>query len=53
MQRVLERLKEKNFTLNAEKCRFHMTQMVFMGLLLSDNGIGPAEKKVKAIVDAR
>ena len=53
LQRVLERLKEKNLTLNAEKCRFHMTQMVFMGLVLSDNGIGPAEDKVKAIVEAR
>jgi len=53
LQRVLERLKEKNLTLNAEKCRFHMTQMVFMGLVLSDNGIGPAEDKVKAIIDAR
>ena len=53
LQRVLERLKEKNLTLNAEKCKFHMTQMVFMGLVLSDNGIGPAEDKVKAIVDAR
>ena len=53
LQRVLERLKEKNLTLNAEKCRFHMTQMVFMGLVLSDNGIGPTEDKVKAIVDAR
>ena len=53
LQRVLERLKEKNLTLNAEKCKFHMTQMVFMGLVSSDNGIGPAEDKVKAIVDAR
>ena len=53
LQRVLERLKEKNLTLNAEKCRFHMTQMVFMGLVLSDNGIGPVKDKVKAIVDAR
>ena len=53
LQRVLERLKEKNLTLNAEKCKFHMTQMIFMGLVLSDNGIGPAEDKVKAIVDAR
>jgi len=49
----LERLKEKNLTLNPEKCKFHMTQMVFMGLVLSDKGIGPAEDKVKAIVDAR
>ena len=53
LQRVLERLKEKNLTMNAQKCRFHMTQMVFMGLVLTNNGIGPAEDKVKAIVDAR
>ena len=53
LQRVLERLKEKNLTLNEEKCRFHMTQMVFMGLVLTNNGIGPAEDKVKATVDAR
>ncbi|KAL9985304.1 hypothetical protein ACROYT_G007692 [Oculina patagonica] len=33
--------------------RFHMTQMVFMGLVLTNNGIGPAKDKVKAIVDAR
>lgn len=50
--RVLERLREKNLTLNAEKCRFHMTQMVFMGLVLTSNGIGPAKHKVKAIVEA-
>ena len=53
LQLVLGRLKEKNLTLNVEKCKFHMTQMVFMGLVLSDNGIGPAEGKVKAIIDAR
>ena len=53
LQRVLKRLKEKNLTLNTEKCRFHMTQMVFMGLVLTNNGTGPAEDKVKAIVDAR
>ena len=53
LQRVLERLKEKNLTLNAEKCRSHMTQMVFMGLVLTNNGIGPAEDQVKSIVDAR
>ena len=33
--------------------KFNITQMVFMGLVLSDNGIGPAEDKVRAIVDAR
>ena len=53
LQQVLERLKEKNLTLNAEKCKFNMTQMVFMGLVLTNKGIGPTEDKVQAIVDAR
>ena len=53
LQQVLERLKEKNLTLNAEKCKFHMTQLVFVGLVLTDKGIGPTEVKVRAIVDAR
>ena len=46
LQQVLERLKEKNLTLNAEKCKFHMTQLVFVGLVLTDKGIGPTEDKV-------
>ena len=32
LKRVLEKLKEKNLTLNAEKCKFHMAKLVFMGL---------------------
>jgi len=27
-KQVLEKLKEKNLTLNAEKCKFHMTKLV-------------------------
>ena len=53
LKRVLEKLKEKNLTLNAEKCKFHMTKLVFMGLMLTTKGIGPTEEKVKAIVEAR
>ena len=40
LKRVLEKLKEKNLTLNAEKCKFHMTKLVFMGLC---RGKRPAE----------
>ena len=53
LQQVLERLKEKNLTLNAEKCKFHMTQLVSVELVLTGKGIGPTEDKVRAIVDAR
>jgi hypothetical protein len=30
-----------------------MSQVVFMGHVLSDRGVGPAEVKVKAVVEAR
>ena len=53
LQQVLERVKKKNLTLNAEKCKFHMTQLVLVGLVLTDKGIGPTENKVRAIIDAR
>lgn len=50
--KVLERLEERNLTLNADKCTFRMTKIVFMGLLLTKHGIGPTEVKVNAIVEA-
>ena len=50
---MLKTLKEKNLTLNGEKCKFHMTQLEFMGFVLSKNGIGPADEKVKAVGNAR
>ena len=53
LENVLQRLKEKNLTLNEEKCKFHMPQLEFMGLLLSDKGIGPTEAKVEAVVNSR
>lgn len=49
--KVLERLEGKNLTLNADKCTFCITKLVFMGLLLTKHGIGPTEEKVKVIVE--
>ena len=43
---VLERLSEKQLTVNAEKYSFRMNKVVFMGLLLSKHGIGPTEENV-------
>ena len=50
--KVLERLKERGLTVNAEKCTFRMTKVVFIGLLLTRHGIGPTKKKVRAVVKA-
>ena len=49
---VLERLSEKQLTVNAEKCSFRMNKVVIMALLLSMHGIGPTEEKVRALVEA-
>ncbi|KAL9962466.1 hypothetical protein ACROYT_G031571 [Oculina patagonica] len=40
LNRLMQRLEEKNLTLNAEKCQFQMDKVVFMGLLVSKYGIG-------------
>ena len=53
LEKVLARLKDKGLTLNEEKCVFHMPKLTFMGLVLSQQGIGPTEEKVKAVNEAR
>jgi hypothetical protein len=46
-------LRDKCITLNGGKCQLNMSQVVLMGHVLSDRGVGPAEVKVKAVVEAR
>ena len=53
LKRVLEKMKGKNQTVSAEKCKFYMTKLVFMGLMLTNKSIRPTEEKVKAAVEAR
>ena len=52
LHRVLQRLEEKNLTLNPQKCQFRMDKVVFMGLLVSKYGIGPTEEKVCAVLES-
>ena len=52
LEKVLTRLKDRGLTLNKEKCVFHMPKLTFMGLVLSRQGIGPTEEKVKAVNEA-
>lgn len=49
---LLNRLQERNLTLNKDKCKIGMSQIVFMGLLLIKHGVGPTGEKVKAIREA-
>lgn len=53
LEKVLTRLRGKGLTLNEEKCVFHMPKLTFMGLVLSQQGVGPTEEKVKAVNEAR
>ena len=52
LHRVIQRLEEKNLTLNPEKCQFRMDKVVFMGLLVSKYGIGPTEQRVRAVLES-
>lgn len=40
-------------TLNPEKCQFNKSKLIFMGILLSEKGIGPTEERVRAVRQAR
>lgn len=46
---MLKRLQERNLTLNRDKCKIGLNQIVFMGLLLRNHGVGPIEEKFKAV----
>jgi hypothetical protein len=46
-------LRDKGITLNRGKCQLNMSQVVFMGHVLSDHRVGPAKVKVKAVVEVR
>ena len=50
---LLNRLQERNLTLSKNKCNSGMSQIVFMGLILNEHGVGPTETKVKAIRETK
>ena len=50
LHKLLDRLEEKNLTLNGETCTFGMGKVVFMGILLSKHGIGPTEERCEQLL---
>ena len=52
LRKVLQRLRDKNITLNREKCQFLKKRLEFAGHIWSAEGVQPDPKKVQAIVDA-
>ena len=53
LETVIERLGERGLTINAAKCQFSMDKLIFVGMVLSANGISYAADKVEAITRAR
>ena len=53
LHEVFKRIIENDITLNPDKCEFAMDRLVFMGLVVSQNGVGPTEERVKAVMEAR
>ena len=53
LEEAMERILNRGLSLNKEKCKFHMSELEFMGHLLSAQGIGPSQAKVEAVTDAR
>jgi len=49
---ALARIEESRLTLNPDKCEFNMPRLVFMGMLVSEQGIGPTEERVRAVAEA-
>ncbi|GBG66832.1 hypothetical protein CBR_g70710 [Chara braunii] len=50
-RQVLEKLREANFKINAEKCEWAKTQLLYLGHVLDGDGIKPEDSKIAAIRD--
>lgn len=50
-EKVLQKIKTSNLTINKEKCEWEVQKIGFLGLVITPEGITPADEKVKAITD--
>jgi hypothetical protein len=51
VKEVLRRLQANNLYCNAKKCMFHVTEIDYLGLIVSDKGIQVNQSKVTAALD--
>ncbi|PIK58309.1 hypothetical protein BSL78_04815 [Apostichopus japonicus] len=49
LQNVLQRCQENNLKLNIDKCKFKVSEVKYIGHILTSNGIKPDPKKIEAI----
>jgi len=46
---ILRRVEETGLTLKASKCEFHTTEIVYLGYVISPQGLGMYEEKIRTI----
>ncbi|GBG45101.1 hypothetical protein CBR_g78561, partial [Chara braunii] len=51
LRQVLEKLRETNFKINAKKCDWAKTQVLYLGHVLDGDGVKPEDSKIAAIRD--
>ena len=51
VKKVLQRLRENDLFVKPEKCSFHCSEVDFLGMIVSRDGIRMDESKIKAIQD--
>ncbi|GBG83542.1 hypothetical protein CBR_g37258 [Chara braunii] len=51
LRQVLEKLREANFKINAQKCEWAKTRVLYLGHVLDGDGIKPEDSKIVAIRD--
>ena len=51
VRKVLKALQDTGLQLEVEKCEFHVTETVYLGLIISKDGICMDPKKVTAIAE--
>ena len=49
--RVLQRCRQVNLKLNKDKCHFRCTSVLFLGEIISQNGVKPDLQKIKALME--
>jgi hypothetical protein len=51
VRQVLQRLKEEKFTINLKKCSFMQEEIVYLGFVISTDGLRMDPEKVKEILE--
>ena len=52
LEKVVQKLNEHGLTLNAPKCQINVPELMYMGHILTSQGLQVSDEKVKAIVNA-